>query len=193
MWHPEIHTYAYPNLPGAKSTLYALLLFEWFHTSGLLRALKKKKANINSLVCSSWQPPHPYQKAGCPCSALDRASNGNLDQCWHNAAFHSLCSKHQTPCHTRGEKKNHQQNTSRSFYEKSTASLWKIVTFTSLMSSQWVPFPRNPAGHGPHSHEPSAELLQSTPAKHGLDRQPSARGLDNENGYIQGKTFNFYF
>lgn len=56
----------------------------------------------------------------------------------------------------------------------------KTGTFTSLMSSQLVPFPRKPAGHGPHSQDPSGELLQSTPAKHGLDRQPSVRDLDEE-------------
>lgn len=55
------------------------------------------------------------------------------------------------------------------------------------MSSQWVPFPRKPAGHGPHSQDPSGALLQSTPPKHGLERQPSARDLDDKNGYKQGK------
>lgn len=39
-----------------------------------------------------------------------------------------------------------------------------------------VPFPRKPAGQGPQSQDPSGELLHSTPAKHGLDRQPSTRG-----------------
>lgn len=58
----------------------------------------------------------------------------------------------------------------------------KTAVFTSLMSPQWVPFPRKPAGHGPHSQDPSGELLQSTPPKHGLDRQPSARDLDDKNG-----------
>lgn len=63
----------------------------------------------------------------------------------------------------------------------------KTAIFTSLMSPQWVPFPRKPAGHGPHSQDPSGELLQSTPPKHGLDRQPSARDLDDKNGCKQGK------
>lgn len=58
---------------------------------------------------------------------------------------------------------------------------------TSLMSSQRVPLPRKPAGQGPHSQDPSGELLQSTPPKHGLDRQPSARDLQDKNGSKQGK------
>lgn len=59
-----------------------------------------KKSNYNSPACSSWQPPHPCQKAVCPCNALDREDSGILDQCWRSAVSHSLCSKHQTPCHT---------------------------------------------------------------------------------------------
>lgn len=58
---------------------------------------------------------------------------------------------------------------------------------TSLTSSQCVPFPRKPAGQGPHSQDPSGELLQSTPPKHGLDRQPSARDLQGKNGGKRGK------
>lgn len=58
---------------------------------------------------------------------------------------------------------------------------------TSLTSSQCVPLPRKPAGQGPHSHDPSGELLQSTPPKHGLDRQPSARDLQGRNGSERAK------
>ena len=55
----------------------------------------------------------------------------------------------------------------------------------SLMSSQWVPFPRKPLGHGPHSQEPSGELLQSTPPKHGFERQPSAQDLKQRQVSLQ--------
>lgn len=58
---------------------------------------------------------------------------------------------------------------------------------TSLTSSQCVPLPRKPAGQGPHSQDPSGELLQSTPPKQGLDRQPSARDLQGKNGSKRGK------
>jgi len=44
---------------------------------------------------------------------------------------------------------------------------------TSFTSSQNVPLPRKPTGQGPHSQEPSGELVHSAPPKHGLDRQPS--------------------
>lgn len=58
---------------------------------------------------------------------------------------------------------------------------------TSLTSSQCVPLPRKPAGQGPHSQDPSGELLQSTPPKHGFDRQPSVRDLKDKNGSKRGK------
>ena len=83
---------------------------------------------------------------------------------------------------TLGEGKMHQPNANKHMHKWGVKTVRlmatrKTVNFTSLISSQWVPFPRNPAVHGPHSQEPSAELLQSTPAKHGLDRQPSERGV----------------
>lgn len=68
-------------------------------------------------------------------------------------------------------------------YKSGSCTQEKTGTLTSLMSSQLVPFPRKPVGHGPHSQDPSGELLHSTPPKHGLERQPSARDLDDTHGW----------
>lgn len=126
-------------------------------------------AGTDSPVCSSWQPPPPYQKVGCPCSALDRAGNGNLDQCWRSAAYYSLCSKHQTPCHTGGGKVKKQQMQTNNYMNevlniclvcahKTNRSLYLINVFTvgtisTETSRTWATLPgtiwRTVAIHSP--------------------------------------------
>lgn len=105
------------------SLLQNLLQFKWHQINSL--SLSERELTL-SPVCSSWRPPHPYQTAGCPCSAWDRADSGNLDRCWRSVAFHSLCSKHQTPYHTEGGKGK------RGFSKMQTNS------YTSELSNQSV-------------------------------------------------------
>lgn len=135
--------------------------------------LCSNRSNANSLVCLSWQPPHPCQKAGSPCIALDRAGSGNLDRCWHIAVFHLLCSKRQTQGHTGRWRKCINKYTwlthdtlKKSSYAQEKRSFLHLVnvitmgTISTKTSRAWTTLPR-PVWRAAAVHSSKAGVRQA--------------------------------